>query len=181
MLNSIFEVQHAGIKVKADMLLGPYYHNWDKEIEVIPYIFSIYGSELAVKTIWGALGQNHHIDIYIDEQRICYVCRDYESINVKLTKINYAKYHCLIWQETVQHCIVKFQDETLEQAWERFLQRRKIPILKEWIRPLHQLLLKEYVITPLYSLGLQGWEITGNDDEICNLIVKNLDIFSVQN
>lgn len=168
-LNKIFTVRYGGIKARGDILI---YSNLGKLI-----LLSCYGSESHVKGIFANLGQNNEIEI-ITENKTFEVGRHWEAIRIKLFRIGYGKYHGVIYNPRLEDMLIIFPGETLQDAYNRFFNKRKVPILNEWIPDLHQLLIEKKFLIPYKTIGVQAYELYWGDEKICDFIVNNLKTFN---
>lgn len=167
MSNEIFNVKCGGIQIKGDMLIA------DRNDRLI--LLSCYGSESAVKGIFANLGQGNEIEIISEKEKIK-VRRYWSQIKLKLAKIGYGKYHGIIYNQEINEYLIIFPDETLEQAYSRFLAKRKVPMLNEWISKFHELAIEKKLLVPLNCIGVQAHDIYVGEDSICDFIVKNIKI-----
>lgn len=159
-------VEYEGITAITDIVSTTHY----REMVLI----SAYGSESQLRGIFSALATSRTIKYYSQDEESLAITRGEGLLRYKSFKFGYGKYHAVMWDEIlIKDCIIPFQGETTLQAWERFLQFRKIPYIAEWIPRIEKLCLKEGIITKLEG-SLKGYYWTGSDDEVCDLIVKDL-------
>lgn len=166
MSNKIFTVKYGGIQAKGDILIADY----GKLI-----LLSCYGSESQIKGIFANLGQENKVEI-ITEKENFEVRRYWSHIRLKLIKIGYGKYHGIIYNEKISEYLIIFPDESIEQAYSRFFNKRRVPILNEWIPKFHRLALAEKLIVPLNCIGIQAYTFYVSEDSICDFIVKHIKI-----
>lgn len=164
MSNEIFIVKCGGIQTKGDILIADY----NKLI-----LLSCYGSESQIKGIFANLGQYNNVEIITEKEKF-EVKRYWSHIRLKLIKIGYGKYHGIIYNEQISEYLIIFPDESLEQSYSRFFNKRRVPILNEWIPEFHRLALAEKLLVPLNCIGIQAYDLYVSEDSICDFIVKHI-------
>lgn len=167
MLNEIFTIKYSGIQIKGDILIC----EGEKYGKII--LLSCYGSESHIKGIFANLGQNNSIKI-ITSSGSFEISRYWSHIRLKLSKIGYGKYHGVIYNQDIKEYLIIFPGETIQQAYNRFLTHRRIPILNEWIPEFHKLAIQQKLFVPLKTIGIKAYECYVNDDSICDFIVSNI-------
>ncbi|MDI1472107.1 hypothetical protein QI155_06100 [Thermodesulfovibrio sp. 1176] len=165
MSNEIFTVRYGGIQLKGDILIT------DRHGKLI--LLSCYGSESHIKGIFANLGQGYDVEIITSKEKL-EASRYWSQIRLKLIKIGYGKYHGVIYNQKINEYLIIFPGETLEEAYSRFFEKRRVPILNKWISEFHRLAITEKLLAPLNCIGIQAYDIYVSDDSICDFIVKNI-------
>ncbi len=168
-IGSVFYTGITSICDRALWKMSPY------SDESILVLLSLYGSESQLRGIFSAIAQRYEITLKKGEKEIQLMRQWDGSLSYKSSKIGFGKYHAVIWDSTLlSECVVMTKNQEEIEAWTGFLEKRRIPFLKEWISPLVEILLREELIEPLDSMGLKGWHFQTSDEEVCNLIVSEI-------
>lgn len=165
--DTLYKLSFRGITAMGDMAL------WQKPLyndHATVVLLSLYGSENQLRGIFSALASNYEINLSSE-----ILTRGWDgNIRFKDWRTGYGKYHALIWNEKlISECIIAFKPGK-EEVWESFLQRKRIPILKEWIPQIAGILEKEGLVETLEGINLRGWHFKASDDEVCDWIVKKI-------
>lgn len=170
----LHQVVHEGITAITDVALweeSPYSSGSDCTFAFM----NIYGSESQLRGIFSAIAGHNTVTVRKKESEIS-LSRNWQGfMRYKSWKIGYGKYQALMWDETMMsECIVSANGNDLE-AWEMFLKKRRVPFLREWLPDIVRLLAKEELIRELKGTGeLIGWRWMASDNEVCDLIVKEI-------
>jgi hypothetical protein len=140
-------------------------------------LLSIYGAPQQVKAVGSALLNFRGLEIPDEKIELL---RTHANYRMKLFSMGYGKAHCLIWDEGIgRSWFFWLKPEDKIKAFQQALHNRKIPYTLEWLPQIENLLLDNNQIEKLHGWGAEGYDMTELDDnEACNLIVKNLRTFS---
>ncbi len=139
-------------------------------------MLNLYGSESQLRGIFSAIVGSDVITVKDDTLSV-EIRRSYcqSSVKYKSWKMGYGKYQAVIRDDNIlTECIVAVGD--VVNAWDNFLKKRRIPYLKEWIPDIMRLLQRDGLVTKLEGLGTlsNSWHWNASDDEVCDLIVKEI-------
>jgi hypothetical protein len=164
----MFEVAFRGIKAIGDMALWRQPHN-DCATNVL---LSLYGSESQLRGIFSALATNN--EITVGNSLDLLKGRD-GHLRFKSWRIGYGKYHALVWNEDlVTDCIAVVDPAGEIDAWEAFLQKKKVPFIREWTARLVAIMVRDGLVEELGGINLKGWLWTASDDTACDRIVEEI-------
>ncbi len=173
-----FVLKKDGIACKTDIGL---YYSQEYSKNIISPIFSIYGSVQQVRALFSLFSMGHELSLVNnDGESVVNLRRDRDILRFKGYSIGYGKQHGMVWNEqsTDKKVIYWFTPEEKQAALYTALQRRKIPIAKDWIPWIENLLEKEEYLIPLEGWGgIQGCllDLYGDaDDRMCDLICEKL-------
>lgn len=167
----LFNLSFRGIKVMGDMAL------WKKPIyslNAMVVLLSLYGSESQLRAIFSALVTNNELVIETGEGGMDLIKGWEGHLRFKSWKMGYGKYHALIWNEELVTKSVTVIETSEVEAWEAFIKKRKVPILREWIPDLISILEREELLTELDGVNLKGWLWNASDDTVCDKIVEEI-------
>lgn len=163
-----FQAAFKGIKAIGDMTL------WRKSQQgsATVVLLSLYGSESQLRGIFSALATNNEIALNNSIE----IQKGWDGhLRFKGWRIGYGKYHALVWNEDlVSDCIMVFDPAKEIEAWETFLQKKKIPFIREWTFSLVSILLRDNLVEELEGINLKGWLWTTQDDTVCDRIVEEV-------
>lgn len=167
----MFNVSFKGIKAIGDMAL---WRKSDKG-DAISVLLSLYGSEGQLRGIFSALATNNEITLAERDSRLDLIRGWTGHLRFKSWRIGYGKYHALVWNEDlVSDCIAVVDPAKEVDAWEAFLQKKKVPFIREWTARLVAKLVRDGLVEELEGLNLKGWLWTASDDKVCDLIVEEI-------
>jgi hypothetical protein len=167
----MFEVSFKGIKAIGDMAL------WKKSDKgnVISVLLSLYGSEGQLRGIFSALATRGEITLIEGDNSLELVKGWDGHLRFKSWRIGYGKYHALVWNEDlISDCIMVCDPAKEVEAWEAFLQKKKVPFIREWTTRLVAKLVRDGLVEGLHGINLKGWLWTASDDKVCDLIVEEI-------
>lgn len=163
-----FQAAFRGIKAIGDMALWRSPHNDCGTIVLL----SLYGSESQLRGIFSALATNNEITLSDSTE----LMKGWDGhLRFRSSRIGYGKYHALVWNEDLlSDCIAVIDPAKEIDAWEAFLQKKKVPFLREWTARLVAALMREGLVEELSGVNLKGWLWTASDNEVCDLIVEEI-------
>lgn len=136
-------------------------------------LLSLDGSENQVRGLFSALATNNQIEMTNGEEHF-HLTRGWQGhLRFNKWRIGYGKYHALIWNEELASQCIIIHDKP-EEAWERFLKKKRVPFLKEWIPHLIRLLENQGLAEILDGVNMKGWHWTASDDQVCDLLVQKI-------
>ncbi len=166
--DTLYKIAFRGITAVGDMALWkkPLYSNASTAL-----LLSLYGSENQLRGIFSSLATGYQLKLNGES-----LTRSWDgNLKFKKSKIGYGKCHALIWNEKIiPECVITFASGEDIAAWEKFLKRRKIPLLKKWLPKLTGILKKQGLVEELSGINLKGWHLTTSDDQVCDYIVKEI-------
>jgi hypothetical protein len=156
-------IEKDGVKCAVDMYLV--------EGETLLAI-SLWGSESQTRAVFAMLAQNQRLSL-----NDFWVYRTWShALRFKSRKVGYGKVHAVIWDEkSVPDSVIWFDETELIPAWEMYIKRLTVPYDKDWIPAIARLLEEKQLAIKLTGFGgADGWKITANAEEICDIIVENI-------
>ena len=167
-----FQVAFRGIKAVGDMALWKKPHD-DSSATVV--LLSLYGSESQLRGIFSALATNNEVTLTEGDGYTDLVKGWDGHLRFKGWRIGYGKYHALVWNEDlISDCMMVFDPVKEIEAWEVFLQKKKISFLREWTFSLVSFLLRDELVEELEGINLKGWFWKTADDTVCDRIVDEI-------
>jgi len=161
----IVTAKYNGVEALCDMCLYEKLHAATCRLVVM----SLYGSESQCRAIFAALTQWQHVEIA--DARV----RSGGNMRYKSAKVGYGKYHAVIWCDSpVEKAVICFDGEDENDAWGKFFDNRKVPLIKEWLPKLASALVEAEYVTVLDGIGASGYLVDTSDDKICDLIVEKI-------
>lgn len=168
--NGLYKVNCGGVTAIADTVIT----TPDNDNTFI--LMNVYGSESQIRGIFSVLVSGKQLTVSNKDESFTMSRRYYSSsMKFKSWKFGYGKYQALIRDDhIISDCVLVLDDEVV--AWEKFLRKKRIPFVKEWIPEMTRLLQNEGLITALVTSGFikKAWEWKASDDEVCNLIVEHI-------
>lgn len=153
------------------------------EFKDIFLMLNVYGSLIQLKGIFAALVTFDKI--LIDTSPFTKTASPFNKqvrkrhnketfLRFKSFKVGYGKYQAFIYDEYfLSECVIAKKDNQIN-AWETFLNKKKIPYLTQWLPKIIDLLTEKNLIRQLHGIGqFIGWHWLTSDDEVCDLIVSN--------
>lgn len=167
-LDDLKSVKMGGVTCFSDM--GLYYSSWGSNYIKL---LSIYGSPQEVKAILSGIASGKHIVVSGIGGMRRYIG---EGLKLRMVSIGYGKRNGLLRSLNLgENIIFWFSPEEKRDALILGLSKRKIPFSPELVPEIEKLLVETEYFEELRGWGgVFGYQCNWNDDQICNLIGKNI-------
>jgi len=137
-------------------------------------LLSIYGSPQQTKAVFSAIATSREARVLPDNMAIRRG-EDGSVIRAKGSSIGYGKHHMLVWDEAIERMVVWLGPENKAEAFEDFIESRKIPCEWEYHATLERALINKKALLELKGWGgICGYAPRFTDDEACDLMIKIL-------
>ncbi len=160
-----------GVSCKTDM--GLYSNQYsDNTLSLL----SFYGAPQQVKAIFSLLATGREAYVKDGDDTIKVIRNHNTSLRFRGYSMGYGKQFGLLWDEKIdEKCIIWTSPAERENALCAAFAKRKIPFDKSWLLNLETVLGKEGYFSPLRGWGgLGGYEVSWDDNAICDVIVSLL-------
>ena len=146
-------------------------------------LISIYGSPQQTKAVFSSLAENKPVKVLPD----AYELDRPSALRGRGRSIGRGRQHMLIWSdEDLDNGVVWFGEKTEEKqvgfgpfgaaeeaAFVRWLEKKKVPYEREYLPMLRERLIKDEDVIVFGSWGgIRGYEISVDDDRLCDLMLK---------
>lgn len=146
-------------------------------------LISIYGSPQQTKAVFSSLAENKPVKVLPD----VYELDRPSALRGKGRAIGRGRQHMLIWSEEDLADGVVWFDENAEEkqvalgpfgaaeevAFVRWLEKKKAPYEREYLQMLRERLIKDEDVIVFGSWGgIRGYEVSVEDDRLCDLMLK---------